>query len=45
MRWTMDIETDGLLWELSKVHCLVLRNVDTGEIKSCADQPGYLSIE
>jgi hypothetical protein len=45
MRWTLDIETDGLLFELSKVHCLVLRHVETGEIKSCADQPGYISIE
>ena len=45
MRWTLDIETDGLLWELSKVHCLVLRHVETGEVKSCTDQPGYISIE
>lgn len=45
MRLCLDCETDGLLHELSVVHCLVLRDVDTGEIYSCANQPGYMSIQ
>lgn len=41
-----DIETNGFLPELDKVHCLSLRDRDTGEIVlSCADQPGYPTIE
>lgn len=32
-----DIETDGLLDTLTKVHCLVLRDLDTGEVMSCTD--------
>lgn len=27
-----DIETDGLLDKMTKIHCLVLRDVDTGEV-------------
>ena len=30
-RWICDIETDGLLPELTKIHCVGLRNIDTGE--------------
>jgi hypothetical protein len=30
-----DTETDGLLDELTKLHCLVLADVDTGELVSC----------
>ena len=45
MRYTLDIETDGLLWELNKVHCLVLRDLKTNEVHSCADQEGYIPIE
>lgn len=47
----LDIETDGLLDTCTKIHCLVLRDVDTGEvILSCAnsDSPeamGYPTIE
>lgn len=45
MRLVLDCETNGLLHELDRVHCLVLRDVETGEVYSCADQPGYLPIE
>ena len=45
MRYCLDVETNGLLWELDRIHCLVLRDVDTGEVHSCADQEGYISIE
>lgn len=45
MRLIADIETDGLLDECTKIHSLVIEDFDTGEIFSCADQPGYLSVE
>ena len=31
-RYVFDIETDGLLDDVTKVHCLALKNIDTGEI-------------
>jgi len=34
-RYIFDIETDGLLPELTKLHCLVLKDIDTGEVTSC----------
>ena len=40
-----DIETNGLLDELDRVHSLVMLDVDTGEMISCADQEGYTPIE
>lgn len=40
-----DIETDGLLDTVSKVHSLVITDYATRERTSYADQPGYLSIE
>ena len=40
-----DIETNGLLHELDRVHCIVLRDVTTGEVHSCADQDGYLPLQ
>lgn len=43
-RIIFDIETDGLLKQLTKIHSLVLKNMDTGEVLSCADQPGYTPI-
>lgn len=33
-RYLFDIETDGLLEELTKVHCVVYRDLDTGTIES-----------
>lgn len=44
LRVVLDVETNGLLHELDRVHCLVLRDIDTGEVYSCADQPGYLPV-
>lgn len=32
MKLIFDIETNGLLDQLNRVHCLVIRNADTGEI-------------
>ncbi len=44
-RYIFDIETDGLLDELTTVHSLVLKDLDTGETLSCArdrdgEEPG-----
>jgi hypothetical protein len=39
-----DTETDGLLDDLTRLHCLVLRDLDSDTVVSCADQPGYVSI-
>ena len=35
-RYCFDIETNGLLPELDTIHCLVLKDVDTGEVTSCS---------
>ena len=43
-RYAFDCETDGLVHELTKMHSLVIEDVDTGEVYSCADQAGYDSI-
>lgn len=45
MQFVADIETNGLLHELTKVHSLVLRNLESGAVLSYADQPGYTPIE
>ena len=44
-RVVFDIETDGLLDSLTRVHSLVIQCVDTGEMGSFADHPGYPSIQ
>ena len=44
-RYVLDIETNGLLDQLTKIHCLALYDLDTDEVLSFADQPGYISIE
>ena len=43
-RILFDIETNGLLDELDTIHSLVLIDIDTEEVVSCADQEGYISI-
>ena len=32
-RLAFDLESDGLLPELTKIHCLAVRNIDTDEAK------------
>ena len=39
-----DCETDGLLPELTKLHCLAITDLTTGEATSYADQPGHRPI-
>lgn len=43
MRLAFDIETDGLLEELTVIHSLVMVDVTTGRGWSCTDHPGYSS--
>ena len=45
LQLVFDLETDGLLHELTKVHSMVLRDVETDDVCSCADADGYESVE
>jgi DNA polymerase I-like protein with 3'-5' exonuclease and polymerase domains len=40
-----DIETDGLLPELTTIHSLCLYDTDTNTLTSCADHEGYSTIQ
>ncbi len=42
--YIFDLETDGLLHDVTKIHSLVLRNIKDGSFISCADQEGYTPI-
>jgi DNA polymerase I-like protein with 3'-5' exonuclease and polymerase domains len=44
-KYILDLESDGLIPQMTKVHCIVLKNVKDGTLISCADQPGYHSLE
>jgi len=43
-RILFDIETNGLLDQLDRVHSLVIMDLDSHQITSCADQAGYTPI-
>jgi DNA polymerase I-like protein with 3'-5' exonuclease and polymerase domains len=45
MRLVLDLESNGLLPAMDTIHCIVLRDLDTGNIISCADLLGYHSLE
>jgi DNA polymerase I-like protein with 3'-5' exonuclease and polymerase domains len=45
MRLVFDIETNGLLRQLDKIHCLVAYDLDSETLFSCCAQEGFLSIE
>jgi len=32
MKYIFDLETDGLLENVTKIHCIVLKNIETNEI-------------
>ena len=44
-RLVADIETNGLLDKLTKLHSITIEDLDTGETWSCAHDPRYTSIE
>jgi DNA polymerase I-like protein with 3'-5' exonuclease and polymerase domains len=39
-----DLESNGLLDQLDRLHCLAIKDADTGEALDFADQPGYRPI-
>ena len=41
-RLVWDLETDGLLDTVTKIHCLVIRKVDTGEVLRYSDEPAQM---
>lgn len=43
-RLAFDIETNGLLDTVSTVHSLVVKDIDTGEVWSCADKVGHVPL-
>ena len=43
-RYFFDIETNGFLDVVHVIHSLVLIDMDTGEMTSCTDRPGYMPI-
>ena len=45
MRLIFDIETNGLLDTLDRVHSLCIKDTDTGQTWSCAEDVRYTSIE
>jgi hypothetical protein len=38
-RYVFDIETNGFLDQLDRVHCLVLKDIDTGELLVVTAKP------
>lgn len=40
-RVILDVETDNFLDTLTKVHCLVLRDLDSDRVLSCSDDPRW----
>lgn len=40
-RLIFDIETDGLLDQLTTIHSLVIKDADNGQMYSCCDDPSY----
>jgi hypothetical protein len=45
IRLVGEVETNGFLADLTKVHCAVLKDGDTREGRSYADQPDHEPIE
>ena len=44
MRLVFDVETDGLLQDLTCIHCLVTQDLDTGEVYRYDDSGTQESI-
>jgi DNA polymerase I-like protein with 3'-5' exonuclease and polymerase domains len=43
--YIFDCETNGLLPDVNVLHSLVLMDIETKEVISCADHPGFKSLE
>ena len=44
-KYIFDVESDGLLPVITKLHCIVLKNIEDNTVISCANHLGYPSIE
>jgi DNA polymerase I-like protein with 3'-5' exonuclease and polymerase domains len=44
-KYIFDLESDGLLSTITKLHCIVLKNIEDNTVISCANHLGYPSIE
>jgi DNA polymerase I-like protein with 3'-5' exonuclease and polymerase domains len=44
-KYIFDLESDGLLSKITKLHCIVLKNIEDNTVISCANHLGYPSIE
>jgi DNA polymerase I-like protein with 3'-5' exonuclease and polymerase domains len=44
-QYILDLESDGLIPRMTKVHSIVLKNIQTNELISCANQEGYYSLD
>ena len=45
MRYVFDIETDGFIDVVTKMHCIVLKNIDTNEILKLPNYQALLKLE
>jgi DNA polymerase-1 len=45
MRYVFDIETDGFLNECSKIHCIVLKDIDTNEVFTLDNKSAIKKLE
>ena len=45
MKYVFDIETNGFLHSCDKVHCIVLKNIDTGEILTPDNETAIKKLE
>ena len=45
MRYIFDIETDGFLHTCTKVHCIVLKDIDSGEILTLDNESAIKKLE
>ena len=45
MRYIFDIETDGFLQNCTKVHCIVLKDIDSGEILTLDNESAIKKLE
>ena len=44
-KYIFDLESDGLLSTITKLHCIVLKNIEDNTVISCTNHLGYPSIE
>ena len=45
MKYCFDVETDGFLNQCTKIHCIVLKNIDTNEILKLDNENAIKELE